>query len=76
MSKTYVIYYGWLTEERGELSAAKIADLRACLERVGPIVERHRAATNAGARELQRIASWVENQWKGANARLLEPSDP
>jgi len=63
-------------KERGELSAVKIADFRARLERVGQIAERHRAATNAGTRELHRIASWVENQWTGVNARLLGPSDP
>jgi hypothetical protein len=62
-------------KERGELSAAKIADYRAVLNRIREIAARHRGATNPGARELHRIASWVAGQWAGTNAVLLAESN-
>ena len=58
-------------QERGELNAARIADYRAALARIREILARHRTATNPGARELGRIAGWVDRQWTGPNAALL-----
>jgi hypothetical protein len=58
-------------KERGELKPEKAADLRAALEKIRGISERHRASTNPGTRQMHRIARWVLNQWTGKNAELL-----
>ena len=58
-------------KERAELKPGKVADFRAALDRIREIASRHRSASNPGARELHRIASWVGGQWTGRNAELL-----
>ena len=58
-------------KERGELKPERAADLRAALERIRGISERHRDSTNAGTRQMQQIAQWVLDQWAGKNAELL-----
>ena len=63
-------------KERGELNAAKAADFRAILRRIREIAARHRAAGNPSARELHRIASWVDRQWTGQNAGLFSEANP
>ena len=57
--------------ERGELKPERAADLRAALERIRGISERHRDSTNAGTRQMHQIAQWVLDQWAGKNAELL-----
>jgi hypothetical protein len=58
-------------KERGELKPERAADLRASLEKIRGISERHRNSTNAGTSQMHRIARWVLDQWTGKNAELL-----
>lgn len=60
-------------KERGALKEPQVAGYRAALERVRRMEERHRDASNAGAKELHRVAKWVLDQWSGPNAKMLEP---
>ncbi len=59
--------------EQGRLQPEQQAAYRASLEEVRRITERYRGATNGGACELHRIASWLVRQWEGENAALLAP---
>jgi hypothetical protein len=58
--------------QSGRLDAKKRAFLREQLARVRAIAARHHHAASAGGRDLARIAQWLDNQWQGANAALLE----
>jgi hypothetical protein len=56
----------------GRLDAKKRAFLREQLSRVHAIAARHQNAQSDGAREMARIARWIDDQWQGANKTLLE----
>jgi hypothetical protein len=58
-------------KERGELKVGEVKEYRKALDRVRAIADRHAGARGAGARELQRIAVWVLQEWAGENAALL-----
>jgi hypothetical protein len=58
--------------QRGRLDAKNRALLREQLSRVRAIAARHRDARAPGSRDLAGIAQWLGDQWKGANAGLLE----
>ena len=57
--------------EHGRLDAKKRALLRDQLVRVRAIAARHSDAASDGAKELQRIAQWLADQWTPENSALL-----
>ncbi len=57
--------------EHGRLDANKRALLREQLTRVRAIAARHRGAASDGAKELQRIAQWLADQWTADDISLL-----
>jgi hypothetical protein len=56
----------------GRLDAKKRAFLRDQLARVRAIAARYRDATTPGARELERIARWLSDQWQGVDDTIHE----
>jgi hypothetical protein len=59
--------------QRGRLEAKKRARLRAQLEQVRAIAARHKSAASDGAKDLQRIAQWLADQWTPENLAVLNP---
>jgi hypothetical protein len=57
---------------RGKLDSKKRAHLRDQLTRIRAISERHRTATRPAAKELHRIASWLDEQWTPEFRAVLE----
>jgi hypothetical protein len=57
--------------ERGKVDAKKRAVLREQLARVRVMAARYREASQAGAKEVHRIARWLDEQWAPENVALL-----
>jgi hypothetical protein len=55
----------------GRMDAKKREFLRAQLARIRAIADRHNSAATAAGRELARITRWISDQWRGANAAIL-----
>lgn len=59
--------------EQGRLDLKKRDLLRSQLARVQAMAGRYRDATSPGAKELQRIAQWLVDQWAGVPSYFLKP---
>jgi len=57
--------------KRGELKPDDLRRYRAILERIKRIELRYAESSNAGEKELHRIAGWIMQQWTGENGKLL-----
>ena len=58
---------------RGDLTPQKKAEYRAALDRLRDIEMRHREPRSDGEKELERVAEWVVDRWRGENRLILEP---
>ena len=58
---------------QGKLTPQKRGEYRAALDRLRSIEVRHREPKSDGERELQRVAEWVVDRWRGENRLILEP---
>ena len=60
----------------GRLDPSKRALLRQQLARVRAIAARNVGSKNPGAQQLAHIAQWLSDQWRGANANILQDPAP
>jgi hypothetical protein len=60
----------------GRLDPSKRAFLRQQLARVRAIAARNVGSKNPGVQQLAHIAQWVSDQWRGANASILQEPAP